>query len=834
MMMMMMLNGYRWQQTLLVIMTILAVYTFMAPTNAASLSYYEVLQVKTDATTKEIRRAFKQLALQYHPDKNKGDPDAHETFIKINTAFEVLKDPKLRKIYDNLGEEGLKDAQAGGGGGARQNQYHSWDYYKDMGLYDDDEYVETFTQSDFWTLAVESEEVWFVNFYSPGCSHCRELAPTWKQFAHAMRDVVGIGAVNCAENWHLCRRVGIEVYPTLLVFPNSDGSSVPYSLPARDVDSFTEFVEGFLEPPLPSTSLLNDDGEFVKEERVRPIVIGLCLSADADWSICEDFYAQEKKLAAMLQPISDVSLVPCPGPFCSERLTAHEGDDFSGIVLLLLLPTTPIKDAVTIRISVDELEDQVAFRVAAQQVWSKFPELGFADPSAQASTSFPQVILLEQQEQSRTLPVVYHKLLKTLPYQTDLPVLRIDCAIVDCSMYELQKFPAIVLRRSGVDTDYEVYHGDYVASLLNRWLLSTVSSRVHTFTPRLFPQLLSDPEFDFLFIDFFAPWCGPCRQMLPVWQEASAMVYPEGLHIMFGSVDCHAHERLCAQFNIRSYPSPIAYIQGTSTPHPFSGNFMSAAELFEFVDMTLHPAVVKMDANMFEQEVARGANDMWIIDFFAPWCGHCQALAPEYARAAHRLKGVVRMATVDCTREQKLCQREHIRAYPTIRFFMPGETPRRVIHYRGHHNADWLMGAILEHLPDEIPDFSASELEDRVAWGDALMLVSFGAPWCGPCRDFKPTFNRIATTLRTSPDLEPFSIQFGRVDCQTYRFKCNELNLPHYPIVLLFIPGEGHVTLHSQDPNQIVQVVHEIVETIRNQQEDNNGDDADTNQHDEL
>ena len=80
--------------------------------------YYHLLGVKRDASKAEIRRAFKKLSLQYHPDKNKNkkNPEkAKEMFIKIANAYEVLNDDKLRKIYDQHGEEGVKQHQQGGG-----------------------------------------------------------------------------------------------------------------------------------------------------------------------------------------------------------------------------------------------------------------------------------------------------------------------------------------------------------------------------------------------------------------------------------------------------------------------------------------------------------------------------------------------------------------------------------------------------------------------------------------------------------------------------------------------------------------------------------------------
>lgn len=65
--------------------------------------YYDILGIDADATIEEIKTAYRKKALKYHPDLNKNDPEAEEKFIKINEAYETLKDPKKRKLYDKQG-----------------------------------------------------------------------------------------------------------------------------------------------------------------------------------------------------------------------------------------------------------------------------------------------------------------------------------------------------------------------------------------------------------------------------------------------------------------------------------------------------------------------------------------------------------------------------------------------------------------------------------------------------------------------------------------------------------------------------------------------------------
>ncbi|EDO44765.1 predicted protein [Nematostella vectensis] len=76
----------------------------------AGRDFYAILGVPRDASKNQIKRAYRKLAMKLHPDKNKDDPKAQEKFHDIGAAYEVLADDDQRKIYDQRGEEGLKNA----------------------------------------------------------------------------------------------------------------------------------------------------------------------------------------------------------------------------------------------------------------------------------------------------------------------------------------------------------------------------------------------------------------------------------------------------------------------------------------------------------------------------------------------------------------------------------------------------------------------------------------------------------------------------------------------------------------------------------------------------
>ncbi|XP_076234857.1 dnaJ protein homolog 1 isoform X2 [Calliopsis andreniformis] len=87
--------------------------------------YYKILGISKSASDDEIKKAYRKLALKYHPDKNRS-AGAEEKFKEIAEAYEVLSDAKKREVYDKFGEEGLKGGAgtAGGGGGGTTYTFH--------------------------------------------------------------------------------------------------------------------------------------------------------------------------------------------------------------------------------------------------------------------------------------------------------------------------------------------------------------------------------------------------------------------------------------------------------------------------------------------------------------------------------------------------------------------------------------------------------------------------------------------------------------------------------------------------------------------------------------
>ena len=74
----------------------------------AARDYYEILGVERSVDAEELKRAYRRLAMKYHPDRNPGDAEAESRFKEAAEAYEVLADANTRKVYDQFGHEGLR------------------------------------------------------------------------------------------------------------------------------------------------------------------------------------------------------------------------------------------------------------------------------------------------------------------------------------------------------------------------------------------------------------------------------------------------------------------------------------------------------------------------------------------------------------------------------------------------------------------------------------------------------------------------------------------------------------------------------------------------------
>ncbi|KAG8124850.1 hypothetical protein E2320_020123 [Naja naja] len=639
--------------------------------------YYSLLGISKEATSREIRQAFKKLALKLHPDKNQNNPEAHENFLKINRAYEVLKDEDLRKKYDKYGEKGLEDHQEGG-------RYESWNFYRyDFGIYDDDPEIITLDRGEF-DAAVGSGELWFVNFYSPRCSHCHDLAPTWREFAKEMDGLIRIGAVNCGDNRMLCRSKGINSYPSLYVFKSGMNPVKFYG--DRSKESLTNFAMQYVTSTVTELwagnfantvetafasgigwliTFCTEQGEEWRSSALPPSLIGQkrpwcqTKAGNPTWNSREGLVkvgwmdcATQGELCGSLDISSSTTAYFPPGATLTNKekggvlyvnsLDARE-------IYLEVMKHLPDFDTIL----ASTLEDHVA-----HHRWLIFFQFG-------------------KNSKSDTHDL---KKLSVLLKTENIQVGKFDCltAANICNSLYVYEPCVVVFKGRGMD-NYEIHHdehniraypttvvfnqshmheygGHHSAEQILEFIEDLMNPSVISLTPDTFTELVKK------------------RKKNEIWMLLNGL-------IVVGSVDCQKYFSLCHQENIQGYPEIRLFPQKSSSSYQhysYNGWHRDAYSLRSWALGYLPQVSLDLTPQSFSDKVLNG-KEHWVIDFYAPWCGPCQNFAPEFEILAKTVKGKVKAGKVDCQAYAHTCQSAGIRAYPTVKFYPYQGTKKNIL-----------------------------------------------------------------------------------------------------------------------------------------------------------
>ncbi|KAJ0005975.1 hypothetical protein NQD34_015869 [Periophthalmus magnuspinnatus] len=721
---------------------------------AEGRDFYALLGVSRGASTLEIRRAFKKLALTMHPDKNPGDASAHEKFLQVNRAYEVLKDEELRKKYDKYGEKGLDEQQQGG-------RYESWNYYRyDFGIYDDDLEIITLDSGDF-EAAVNSGEIWFINFYSPRCSHCHQLAPTWREVAKEMDGVIRIGAVNCGDNHQLCRRRGIHSYPSLYLY--RVGQTPEKFSGERSKDNLVRFSMQFISTVV---SQLWHGNVFSEIEEAFSKGIGWLITFCAESGDCLEPRTRQK-LAGMLDGLVKVGWLDCVN---QEQLC--ESFQVSSGATALFPPGSSLDQEGSV-LWLHSLDSREIY----QQVLEHLPHLELLSIHNFQSKLARHRWLISFSFRDNNTSLNEYKKLQALLRNDHIQVGRVDC-VADaelCQSLYIHKPCVAVFKGMGIH-NFEIHHGKDALYNIVAFARDSVRAHVTTLRPDNFPSNQKEPWL----VDFFAPWCPPCRALLPELRKASIQLAGQ---MRFGTLDCTIHHHLCSRYNVQAYPTTVIF--NGSSMHEYEGQH-SADGILEFIQDLVQPSVVVLDPESFTKKVkGRSEGEVWAVDFYAPWCGPCQMLMPEWRRMARLVSGQINVGSVDCQRFQTFCQSEGVRAYPELRLYSTGfKKMHQFTTYNGwHRDSQSLRSWVLSSLPRASVDLTPDSFRTLVLQGDQHWVLDFFAPWCGPCQHFAPEFEVLARSLKGK-------VRAGKVDCQAHYQLCQTAGISAYPTVR-FYPHQG-------------------------------------------
>ncbi|GAM88932.1 hypothetical protein ANO11243_069660 [Dothideomycetidae sp. 11243] len=222
------------------------------------------------------------------------------------------------------------------------------------------------------------------------------------------------------------------------------------------------------------------------------------------------------------------------------------------------------------------------------------------------------------------------------------------------------------------------------------------------------------------------------------------------------------------------------------------------AALSLFTSVAAKSAVLDLIPTNFDDIVLKSGKPA-LVEFFAPWCGHCKTLAPIYEELGllfEHAKDKVTIAKVDADANRDLGSRFGVQGFPTLKWF-DGKT-EKPIDYNSGRDLDSLKAFIEEKTgikgrgkkaaPSDIEFLTDSTFASTVG-KDKDVLIAFTAPWCGHCKTLAPTWESLATTFSA----EKSSVVIAKVDAEAPNAKktAQDQGVKSYPTIKFFPKGSA-------------------------------------------
>lgn len=313
------------------------------------------------------------------------------------------------------------------------------------------------------------------------------------------------------------------------------------------------------------------------------------------------------------------------------------------------------------------------------------------------------------------------------------------------------------------------------------------------------------------FVMFYAPWCGHCKRLHPTWDDLGKKYNTGEAEVVVGKVDCTQHTALCSSQDVTGYPTLKLFAKGVQSGVKYRGP-RDLASLEKFIADQLgtgveedEPSVPEAGAGLveytdttFKASVGHGRH---FIKFYAPWCGHCQRLAPAWEALAHSFEHdkSVTIGKVDCTQYQAICTQYEVKGYPTLLWIVDGKKVEKYSGDRSHE--DLKKFAVTMIGKEEEQDGGQKPLKDDPqtpvvvltsenfanAIEKGYSMVKFFAPWCGHCKRMAPTYDELGRKF-----IGHDQVKIAKVDCtqEVNRALCNEQNVDGFPTLFLYKNGE--------------------------------------------
>lgn len=209
-------------------------------------------------------------------------------------------------------------------------------------------------------------------------------------------------------------------------------------------------------------------------------------------------------------------------------------------------------------------------------------------------------------------------------------------------------------------------------------------------------------------VEFFAPWCGHCKRLAPEYEKLADAFATKKNKVLIAKVDADANRELGERINLKGFPTLMYFPPNSQEGVPYSGARTTEA-LAEFVteqsqvrsrlEPPRPPAALELDVDSFDRVVMDPELDV-LVEFYAPWCGHCKRLEPVYEEVARTLERddqcqMVKV-NVDDPKNAELKKRFQVSSFPTLKFFPSGSDDKWPRPYLKERTADDLLAFMNE------------------------------------------------------------------------------------------------------------------------------------------
>jgi len=278
--------------------------------------------------------------------------------------------------------------------------------------------------------------------------------------------------------------------------------------------------------------------------------------------------------------------------------------------------------------------------------------------------------------------------------------------------------------------------GSSTATMLSRkfFLVFGVLFVIFTCSKALYYPDLDEKDFDRVvdgskpaLVEFYAPWCGHCKNLAPEYErlgEAAKNVKD----VIVAQVDADKHSNLAKRFGVQGFPTIKWFHKKVdkASAEDFSGS-RTAEALADFIHQKLgrtnvirlpkaEAHVVELNPENFDKIVLDPGKNV-LVEFYAPWCGHCKALKPQYEKVAKAFKDSkdVVIAALDADTHRDIAQKYGISGFPTIKFF-PATSKKQVVEYDLGRSAEDFVRFINSHAGTDLdvggmPSSAASRIK---------------------------------------------------------------------------------------------------------------------------